>query len=81
MAKVSYVLPEDIEDPELQGWLTEAIEAGKPGPENQSIRAHNPVVMRSFTLTRKMMQQEGVLEKELREVLRSYIALSLDCPY
>lgn len=81
MARISYVVPEEIEDPQLREWLEESIRNGKPGPENQSIRAHAPVTMRSFTLTRKMYQEEGILSKEMRELVRVRIATSLNCPY
>ncbi len=37
--------------------------------------------MRSFTLTRKMLQSDGVLEPALRELVRVHIATSLECPY
>ncbi len=76
MARISYVHPDDITDPEMHGWLMDAINTGKPGPENQAIRAHNKVVMRSFTSLIRTMQSEGVLEPELRELLRARIATS-----
>lgn len=81
MARVSYVLPEQIEDPECRSWLEAAIARGKPGPEFQSIRAHVPGVMRSFTESRRWIYHEGVLEFELKELVRAYIALSGDCTY
>ena len=81
MARISYVVPEEIKDPQLRGWLEEAIRDGKPGPETQSLRAHAPVAMRSFTLTRKMFQQDGILNKDLRELIRVRIATSLNCNY
>ena len=55
MAEISYVAPDEIKDPELRAALEAAIKKGRPGPENQSIRAHAPDVMRAFTLTRKML--------------------------
>lgn len=57
------------------------MEAGKPGPEFQSIRSHAPGVMRSFTETRAWIYHEGHLEFELKELLRAYIALAGDCTY
>lgn len=33
MARISYVDPATIEDPQIRGWLEEAIKKGKPGPE------------------------------------------------
>lgn len=83
MARISYVDPESITDPEIRGWLEEAIKAGRPGPENQAIRAHQPGVMRSFTLTRKMLFDDdaGVLEHDLKELVRAYIAHTVECGY
>jgi hypothetical protein len=81
MARISYVDPDDVTDPEMRQWLEEAIRDGRPGPENQSIRAHHPAVMRSFSLTRRWMAQDGLLEKELRELVRVRIATSMNCSY
>ena len=83
MARISYVNPETLDDPELRVWMREAIEAGRPGPENQAIRAHQPDVMRSFTLTRKLLFDggAGVLEHELKELTRAYIAYTVECSY
>ncbi len=54
---------------------------GKPGPEFQSIRAHVPGVMASFTKSREWIYHDGVVEYDLKELLRAYIALSGDCTY
>jgi len=81
MANISFRLPQDIEDPELRGWLEKSIEKGKPGPEFQAIRAHTPGVMRSFTMSREWVYHEGVLDFDFKELLRAYIALSGDCTY
>ncbi|HET7595434.1 MAG TPA: hypothetical protein VFK15_00740 [Burkholderiales bacterium] len=83
MARISYVDPATITDPEVKEWLDEAIAAGRPGPENQAIRAHQPDVMRSFTLTRKMLfdDDSGVLEHDLKELTRAYIAHTVECGY
>jgi hypothetical protein len=83
MARLSYVHPDDIRDPEIRRWLDEAVAAGRPGPENQAIRAHQPDVMRSFTLTRKMLFDggAGVLDHDLKELLRAYVAYTVDCGY
>lgn len=37
--------------------------------------------MRSFTKTREWIYHNGVLDYELKELLRAYIALSADCGY
>jgi len=83
MARLSYVDPATISNPEIRGWLDEAVAAGRPGPENQAIRAHQPDVMRSFTLTRKMLFDNGagVVEQELKELLRAYVAHTIECGY
>jgi hypothetical protein len=87
MARISYLLPEDITDPEMRSWLMDSIERGWPGPENQAIRAHNKVAMRSFTMLIRTMREEGVLEQDLRELVRARIATSwgpifhTDCHY
>lgn len=81
MARISYTLPQDLTDEECRGWLESAIERGKPGPEFQSIRAHVPGVMRSFTKTREWIYHDGVLDFELKELIRAYIALSGECSY
>ena len=81
MANISFKLPSQVEDAECREWLETAIENGKPGPEFQAIRAHAPGVMRSFTMSRQWVYQEGFLDFELKELLRAYIALSGDCTY
>ena len=83
MARISYIDPRTITDPQVTEWLDEAVSAGRPGPENQAIRAHQPDVMRSFTLTRKMLfdGDAGVLEHDLKELTRAYIAHTIECGY
>ena len=83
MARISYVDPDSIRDPEIRDWLDEAVAAGRPGPENQAIRAHQPDVMRSFTQTRELLFDNGagVLEHALKELVRAYIAHSVECGY
>ena len=83
MARISYVNPATIGDPQVREWLDEAVAAGRPGPENQAIRAHPPDVMRSFTLTRKWLfdGDAGVLEHALKELTRAYVAHTVECAY
>ena len=83
MARLSYIDPDTISDPQIRAWLDEAVAAGRPGPENQAIRAHQPDVMRSFTLTRKLLFDggAGVLEHDLKELARAYIAHTVECGY
>jgi alkylhydroperoxidase family enzyme len=81
MANISFKLPDEIEEHDCRQWMLDAMAAGKPGPEFQAIRAHVPGVMRSFTRTREWIYHEGVLDFDLKELLRAYIALSGDCTY
>ena len=83
MARISYIDPRTISDSDVRKWLDEAVSAGRPGPENQAIRAHQPDVMRSFTLTRKTLfdGNAGVLEHDLKELTRAYIAHTIECGY
>lgn len=83
MARLSYVDPETISDPQIRAWLDAAVAAGRPGPENQAIRAHQPDVMRSFALTREMLFDNGagVVEFDLKELLRAYVAHTIECAY
>ena len=81
MANISFKFPADIEDHDCRQWMLDAMAAGKPGPEFQAIRAHVPGVMRSFTKSREWIYHDGVLDFELKELLRAYIALSGDCTY
>lgn len=81
MARISFKLPSQIDDAECRNWLLNAIARGKPGPEFQAIRAHAPGVMRSFTKSRQWLYHEGILDFDLKELLRAYIALSGECTY
>ena len=83
MARISYVDPETIADSQIRQWLERARKEGRPGPENQAIRAHQPDVMRSFTLTREMLFDHGagVVEQDLKELTRAYIAHTVECGY
>jgi hypothetical protein len=83
MARIGYIDPDTITDPQVRHWLDAAVQAGRPGPENQAIRAHQPDVMRSFTTTRELLFDNGagVVEHDLKELTRAYIAHSIECGY
>ena len=81
MARISFRLPQDIAEADCREFLETAMAKGKPGPEFQAIRAHVPGVMRSFTHTRDGIYHEGVLDFDLKELIRAYIAISGDCTY
>lgn len=81
MARISYKVPTEVENLETASWLEKSIENGRPGPEIQSIRAHSYGVMASFNKTREWLLQGGLLEYELKELMRAYVATSASCTY
>ena len=81
MARIPYVDRESIADPEIRDFIDEAERVGTPRPEIQLIRAHVPAVIRSFTYTWKNLFKSGIVEHELKELLRVRVARSLDCEF
>jgi hypothetical protein len=81
MARISYVDPESISDPEIRAFIDEAERVGTPRPEIQLIRAHVPAVLRSFVYTWQSVFKSGLVDHELKELLRLRVATSLDCQY
>jgi hypothetical protein len=81
MARLSYVDPNSIEDPEIRAFIEEAKRVGTPRPEIQLIRAHVPAVIRSFVYTWQSVFKSGVVDHDLKELLRLRVATSLDCQY
>ena len=81
MARLSYVDPRQIDDPEIRAFIEEAERVGTPRPEIQLIRAHVPAVIRSFLYTWKSVFKDGLVEHELKELVRLRVARSLDCAY
>ena len=49
MPRISYYPVEQLEDPELRGYLDYAARYGTPRPESQAVRAHVPAVLRSLS--------------------------------
>jgi hypothetical protein len=81
MARLSYVDPNSIEDPEIRAFIEEADRVGTPRPEIQLIRAHVPAVIRSFVYTWQSVFKSGIVDHDLKELLRLRVATSLDCQY
>jgi hypothetical protein len=81
MARISYVDKSSITDPELAGFIAEAERVGTPRPEIQLIRAHVPAVLRSFVYTWRSVFKGGIVDHELKELLRLRVATSLECQY
>ena len=81
MARLSYIDPATIDDPDIREFIEEAERVGTPRPEIQLIRAHVPAVIRSFVYTWKSVFKSGLVDHELKELLRLRVATSLDCQY
>ncbi len=81
MARISYVDRSTIDDPEIRAFIEEAETVGTPRPEIQLIRAHVPGVIKSFVYTWKNVFKGGIVDHELKELLRLRVATSLDCQY
>lgn len=81
MARISYVDPHSITDPEIQQWFDESVRIGTPRPEIQAVRAHVPDVIRTFTRFWKTVFKSGVVQHDLKELCRLRIATSLECNY
>jgi hypothetical protein len=81
MARLSYVDRDTIEDPEIRAFIEEAERVGTPRPEIQLIRAHVPAVIRSFVYTWQSVFKNGIVDHDLKELLRLRVATSLDCQY
>jgi alkylhydroperoxidase family enzyme len=81
MARISYVDPGTVTDPELAGYLADAREHGTPRLESQAIRAHVPAVLRTFSQSWQQVFRDGVLDHRIKELARVFIAKSLECGY
>jgi AhpD family alkylhydroperoxidase len=81
MARISYVDPDAVTDPELAGYLADARAHGTPRLESQAIRAHVPAVLRTFSQSWQQVFRDGVLDHRVKELARVFIAKSLDCGY
>jgi len=81
MPRIPYVDPEEISDPEIRAYLERARKEGTPRPESQSIRAHNPNVIRAFSQAWELTFRNGVVDHALKELCRVYVSKSIDCEY
>jgi hypothetical protein len=74
MAFLPYVDPTEIKNPIIKERLVSAMETGTPGPEPMSLRANHPWFARWWYESRKLFIEEGLLESELRELMRVRIS-------
>jgi len=81
MPRISYVDPATITDPELAGYIEDSRKYGTPRVESQAIRAHVPAVLRSFNRAWQTTFREGVVDHNIKELCRVFVAKSLECGY
>jgi hypothetical protein len=81
VARISYVDPASLTDPELVRYLDEARRYGTPRPETQAIRSHVPAVAKAFSRGWNAIFREGLVEHSLKELCRVYVSKTIDCHY
>ena len=81
MARISYVDPASLTDPELVRYLDEARRFGTPRPETQAIRSHVPAVAKAFSRGWNRIFRDGLVEHSLKELCRVYVSKTIDCHY
>ena len=81
MARISYVQPAAITDPELAADMEHSRRYGTPRPETQAIRFHVPTVAKAFMGPWKTIFREGIVEHPLKELCRVYVSKTIDCDY
>lgn len=78
---ISYVDPTTVTDPELLEIMERARTFGTPRPESQSIRLHQPEVMKAFNQAWEVFFRQGVCDHAIKELCRLYISKSVQCEY
>ena len=81
MARISYVDPGEITDPELAADMEHSRRYGTPRPETQAIRFHVPAVAKSFMRPWKTIFRAGQVEHSLKELCRVYVSKTIECDY
>jgi hypothetical protein len=81
VARISYVDPASIADPELAADMEHSRRYGTPRPETQAIRFHVPAVAKAFMRTWKTIFREGRVEHALKELCRVYVSKTIECDY
>lgn len=81
MARISYVDPQSLTDPELVRYLEDARRFGTPRPETQAIRSNVPAVAKAFSRPWESIFRQGKVEHSLKELCRVYVSKTIDCDY
>jgi alkylhydroperoxidase family enzyme len=70
MPRISYYPVEQLEDPELCGYLDYATRYGTPRPESQAVRANVPAVLRSLSRNWEVAFRGALLDHAVKELCR-----------
>jgi hypothetical protein len=81
VARISYVDPASITDPELAADMEHSRRYGTPRPETQAIRFHVPAVAKAFMRPWKTIFRAGQVEHPLKELCRVYVSKTIECDY
>lgn len=81
MARISYINPDDIKDPELRDALHQAMLHSTPRPEIQAVRAHQPEVLRAFIYAWERLFKGGIVDRHIKELCRLRVSQTLNCNY
>jgi hypothetical protein len=81
VARISYIDPDAITDPELAADMADSRLCGTPRPETQAIRFHVPAVAKAFMRPWKSIFREGIVEHPVKELCRVYVSKTIDCDY
>jgi alkylhydroperoxidase family enzyme len=81
MGRISYVNPNEIEEPDLRDALRQAMLRSTPRPEIQAVRAHQPEVLRAFLYSWERLFKGGIVDRHIKELCRLRVAQTLGCDY
>src|SRR5438067_11901292 len=81
MARLPYVDPASLDDPELIQYLENARRFGTPRPETQAIRSNVPAVAKAFSRPWETIFRGGAVEHSLKELCRVYVSQTIACDY
>ena len=70
MPRISYYPVEQLEDPELCGYLDYAARYGTPRPESQAVRANVPAVPRTLSRNWEVPFRGGLMDHAVTELCR-----------
>jgi hypothetical protein len=81
VARIAYVDPASLTDPELIEHLEHARRFGTPRPETQAIRSRVPAVAKAFSRAWDRIFRTGIVEHPVKELCRVYVSKTIDCHY